>query len=77
MGAGLERPVDGRPARAVRVNDVMRGVAVRAGSHAIEWRYRVPGLRAGAVLTLLGLAGLLAAAGVAAVRRRRRALLRP
>lgn len=54
--------VDGRTARALRVNDVMRGVAVSAGTHLVDWRYRVPGLRAGAVaslLALLAVAGLL------------------
>jgi len=63
--------VDGRAATALRVNDVMRGVAVPAGAHRIEWRYRVPGLRAGAALTLVALLAL-AAGAVVAVRRRRR-----
>jgi hypothetical protein len=47
--------VDGRAADPVRVNDVMRGVVVGAGAHEVEWRYRVPGLRAGVALTLLAL----------------------
>src|SRR6185436_7461208 len=37
--------VDGRDATEVRVNETMRGVAVGAGAHEVEWRYRVPGLR--------------------------------
>jgi len=57
--------VDGRDARPLRVNDVMRGVAVGAGTHAIEWRYRVPGLRTGAALTGLALLLLVALAIVA------------
>lgn len=72
---GWSVQVDGRAARAVRVDDVMRGVVVPAGSHAVVWRYRVPGLRAGAALTLAGLLAL-GAGGVALVRRRRRALVR-
>ena len=63
--------VDGRPARAVRVDDVMRGVVVPPGAHAIAWSYRVPGLAAGALLSALA---LLAAVGLAlapALRRRR------
>jgi uncharacterized membrane protein YfhO len=51
----------------VRVNDVMRGVAVDAGTHEVEWTYRVPGLRAGALLSLLG---LLLCAGLAVAMRR-------
>ncbi len=67
---GWSVQVDGRAARAVRVDDVMRGVVVPAGSHAVVWRYRVPGLRVGVGLTLLALlaAGLL---GWRAVWRRR------
>ncbi|HMI90658.1 MAG TPA: YfhO family protein [Polyangiales bacterium] len=62
--------VDGEQAQQVRVNDVMRGVIVPAGTHDVEWRYRVPGLRVGAALSLLALA-LLAAGLVVMVRRRR------
>jgi Bacterial membrane protein YfhO len=65
--------VDGRAGRPVRVNDVMRGVAVPTGSHEVEWSYRVPGLRAGTALTLLALVGLLAGLVLPFVRRRRRA----
>jgi len=43
--------VDGRPARPLRVNAVLRGVAVGAGSHTVQWSYRVPGLRAGVALS--------------------------
>jgi hypothetical protein len=50
---GWSVQVDGRAARAVRVNDAMRGVAVGAGAHVVEWRYRVPGLRAGMVVSLV------------------------
>lgn len=66
--------VDGREARALRANGVMRGVEVGAGTHSIEWRYRVPGLRAGLVVSVVGL--LLFAAGLVVVvrqSRRRRA----
>jgi len=66
---GLSVQVDGDDAEPVRVNDVMRGVAVPAGRHEVEWRYRVPGLRAGALVSLLGL--LLCAAAAVAMRRRR------
>lgn len=64
--------VDGRPATPVRVNDVMRGVIVDPGVHRVEWSYRVPGLRLGALLSLLGLAALAAGAVALLVQRRRR-----
>jgi hypothetical protein len=63
---GLRVQVDGRDAEPVRVNSVLRGVAVGAGTHEVEWKYRVPGLRAGALLSLLG---LLLCAGVAVAMR--------
>jgi hypothetical protein len=56
--------VDGRPAPALHVNDVMRGVLVPAGRHEIVWSYAVPGLRLGAWLSLLTLA-VLCGSGVA------------
>jgi len=59
--------VDGRDATEVRVNETMRGVAVGAGAHEVEWRYRVPGLRVGAVLALVALVVVLGL-GVSAIR---------
>lgn len=53
---GWSVSVDGKPARALRADVILRGVAVPAGTHTIVWSYRVPGLRAGLALTLLGLA---------------------
>jgi hypothetical protein len=58
---GWSVEVDGDAAPAVLVNDVMRGVIVDEGRHEIVWRYAVPGLRAGAGLSLLA---LLVAAGL-------------
>lgn len=63
--------VDGDERDVVRVNDVMRGVVVGPGVHEIEWAYKVPGLRAGVLVTVVALllgAGLVV---VAVVRRRR------
>jgi hypothetical protein len=51
--------VDGRPAAALHVDSVLRGVRVAAGTHDVEWSYRVPGLRLGAILSIAGLAILL------------------
>lgn len=74
---GWRVTVDGRPAPAVRVDDVMRGVVVPAGAHRIAWRYTVPGIRLGAALSLLAALALLAAAAVLRARRRRAGAVRP
>jgi hypothetical protein len=67
---GWSVQVDGHGTAPVRVNDVMRGVAVGAGTHEVKWSYRVPGLRAGVALSLLG---LVLCAGIAVASRRGRA----
>jgi hypothetical protein len=58
---GWEATIDGAPARIHLTNFVMRGVALPAGAHRVEMRYRAPAARNGAiisVLTLLLLIGL-------------------
>ena len=69
---GWSVEVDGRPARALQADMVLRGVVVPAGTHEIVWRYRVPGLRLGAALSIAGLLAALAWGGALIVRRRRR-----
>jgi hypothetical protein len=71
MADGWSVRVDGRPARAVRTDVVLRGVIAPAGTHTIVWSYRVPGLRTGTALSALGL--LLALAWAAWLLLRRRA----
>jgi hypothetical protein len=68
---GWSVEVDGRAAKALQANGVLRAVVVPAGEHQVVWSYRVPGLRLGAALSALGLA-LAAAWGVAVVVRGRR-----
>ncbi|MEI7889369.1 MAG: YfhO family protein [Actinomycetes bacterium] len=51
---GWSVSVDGKPARALKVNVVMRGVVVPAGAHRVVWSYRPPGLTAGIVLSVIG-----------------------
>jgi hypothetical protein len=63
--------VDDEPARVVRTDVVLRGVRVPAGSHEVEWSYRVPGLRLGATLSGAGLLIALAWGGAVWSRRRR------
>lgn len=67
---GWSVQVDGRDAAPVRVNDVMRGVAVGAGTHSVTWSYRVPGLRAGVALSAFALLMFAGLAGVLLMRRR-------
>ncbi len=51
---GWSATVDGAPARIERADHIVRAVAVDAGSHVVDMRYRTPGLRAGAIVALLG-----------------------
>jgi hypothetical protein len=55
---GWRAEVDGRSAEVVRVDGTQLGVVVADGHHRVELRYRTPGIRAGGVLTVLGLGGL-------------------
>jgi len=59
---GWQARVDGRPAPLYAPFGALRGVAVPAGSHAVELRYRPLPALAGAALSALGLAICLALA---------------
>jgi hypothetical protein len=72
---GWSVTVDGRAAPALHVNDVMRGVIAGPGRHTVVWRYRVPGLRLGAILSACALV-LLIAACIVRLRQARRQPLR-
>ena len=54
--------VDGAPAPLLRTNALFRGVPLTAGRHRIEMSYLPRSVVRGAVLSALGLAGLLALA---------------
>jgi uncharacterized membrane protein YfhO len=71
-GPGWSVRVDGREAQPLQANVVLRGVVVPAGEHELVWSYRVPGLRAGAALSAIGLLAMLAWAGALIARARRR-----
>jgi hypothetical protein len=51
--SGWSATVDGHPAEILPANGALRAVAVDAGAHTVELRYRTPGLVAGAMLSLL------------------------
>jgi len=68
---GWRVEVDGEPAPVVRVDELMRGVIVDAGTHEVTWRYTVPGIRLGALVSLLTALALAGAAVALRVRARR------
>ena len=51
---GWQATLDGEPVELLRANLNFRGVAVPAGSHQIEMRYRPESFRWGLVLALMG-----------------------
>jgi hypothetical protein len=53
---GWEARVDGTAAPVVRANVGFRAVPVASGSHVVELRYRTPGARVGALISLAALA---------------------
>jgi hypothetical protein len=59
---GWSVTVDGRRAKAIRVNSVVRGAAVPPGDHVVVWSYRAPGLLAGGIVSLLTALALVLAA---------------
>jgi Bacterial membrane protein YfhO len=66
---GWSAAADGRPAPILLADGLFRAVPVEPGPHRIVFRYRTPGLRAGAALSLL--AWLAGAAWLLWARRRR------
>jgi hypothetical protein len=68
LAPGWTVRIDGRAARVLRVDDVMRGVVVGPGGHLIVWSYRVPGLALGVLLSVLALMLLLGGGALVGVR---------
>jgi hypothetical protein len=68
---GWQATVDGQAVPILRANLIMRAVALQPGEHRIAMEFRTPGLRVGALLTLLSLMvlGILATAGWLSARR--------
>lgn len=57
---GWSASVDGRAVPLVEADGALLAAEVPAGEHQVEFRYRMPGLRAGLALTLLGLVAAVA-----------------
>ena len=60
---GWEAWIDGKRAPVERVNYVVRGLAVPAGAHRVEFVFRAPSFRNGAAYSLLGVLLLLVSFG--------------
>ncbi len=56
---GWRASIDGQPASLLRANLAMRAVRLAPGAHDITLEYHAPGLKPGAMITLLSLLGLL------------------
>ena len=69
---GWSLTVDGKPARALRVNGMYLGVLLPAGDHTVAARYRIPGLAPGLVCSAAALVFTLCAAVWGGLRRGRR-----
>ena len=55
-GPGWSVTVDGQPARVLKTDTAFLGVEVSgAGTHDIEWSYATPGVREGAIMSLVGI----------------------
>lgn len=67
---GWSVEIDGEGADVVRVDSVLRGVDVPAGTHAVRWSYRTPGLVPGAVVSAAALGAAVAWAALLYRRRR-------
>lgn len=65
---GWEAWVDGQPAAILRADLLFRAVALEAGEHVVEFRYRPASLRWGAGISLAALAVLVAGLGFAKFR---------
>jgi hypothetical protein len=68
---GWTAMLDQRPASIERADTVFRAVAIPEGEHTVEMRYRTPGLRMGAAISLGGCLLFLLLAGLHGVRRTR------
>jgi hypothetical protein len=55
---GWTATVDGEPVPLLRANHAFRAVLIQAGNHVVEMTYRPVSLAAGAILSLMALAGL-------------------
>ena len=70
--SGWRVTVNGRPAKTVRTNQAFLGVWLPRGRHNIRFTYQTPGLKQGAIISLIGLIWLALAGIVSLVIRRQK-----
>ena len=58
---GWEATIDGQQARIIRTDYLLRGVALPAGTHRVEMRYRSSAVRTGTIISVLCLIGFITA----------------
>lgn len=71
-GDGWSATVDGEQVQLLRANEAYMALPLRAGSHRIELRYEMPGVRAGACVSAAGMALFLIVPAVGWLRSRRK-----
>ena len=69
--SGWHIMVNGHPAKTVRTNQAFLGVYLPRGPHRVVFTYQTPGLRTGAIITLVGLCWTAVAAAVTLIFKRR------
>ena len=69
--SGWHIMVNGHPAKTVRTNQAFLGVYLPRGPHRVIFTYQTPGLRTGAIITLVGLCWTAVAAAVTLIFKRR------
>jgi uncharacterized membrane protein YfhO len=68
---GWHATVDGHDVPVTRANGLVLGVQVPAGHHVVHLWFSPPGLRFGALISLLSLCALCGPSALAALRRRK------
>lgn len=68
---GWHATVDGKPADIIQANYGFSAIRMDAGDHHVEFTYGTPGLRAGFVISIIGLAASIAYTYFVTLRRRR------
>ena len=69
--SGWTATVDGKRAQVVRTNTSFVGLKLAAGHHRVVFTYHVPGLKAGMIVSLIGLVWTALMAGITVLIRRR------
>jgi len=59
---GWEAMVDGKTTEIIRTNEIVRGVAVKAGEHLVTFRYRPQSVRRGTLISAMSLLTMAAVA---------------